>query len=123
MAMSQTRIKTHLKSKTNPELVQTINMARKESAWLMISRILAGSTRNHSSVNLNQIQRNSEEGKTVVIPGKVLGNGDLTKKVKVVALSFSSSAEIKLKKLKVDYSTIAEEIKKNPKAKEVQIIK
>jgi len=41
-----------------------------------------------------------KEGETVVVPGKVLNVGELTKKVEVAAFSFSQSAEEKIKKRK-----------------------
>ncbi len=49
-------------------------------------------------VNLNKINRNTKEGDVVVVPGKVLGYGDLDHKVTVVAYSFSNSAFEKINK-------------------------
>ena len=57
-----------------------------------------------------------------MVPGKILSQGDLDKKIKVVALGFSEKAEEKLKKLGLEIFTILEEIKKNPEAKELEIL-
>ena len=59
----------------------------------------------------------------MVVPGKVLSMGELNKKVKVIALSFSSGAKEKLLKSKHEISTLLEEVKKNPEAKGVNILK
>ena len=48
---------------------------------------------------------------------------ELNKKIKVFALSFSEKAREKLLNFKCEVSNILEEIKKNPEAKGVRIIK
>ena len=70
--------------------------------------------------NLTEIEKT--EGKTFVVCGKVLSQGGITKKVKVVALSFSEKAKEKLKAAGCETLTIAEEIQKNKDAKEVIIL-
>ncbi|MDD9953290.1 MAG: 50S ribosomal protein L18e [Candidatus Woesearchaeota archaeon] len=55
-------------------------------------------SRQRRTVNLFSIEQHAADGETVVVPGKVLGEGDLTKKVTVVALSFSESAKEKINK-------------------------
>jgi len=55
-----------------------------------------------------------------IVPGKVLGQGELKNKVKIVALSFSEKAKEKLKSKET--LTIIEEIKKNPEGKDIQIL-
>ena len=52
-----------------------------------------------------------------------MSQGNLDKKIKIVALAFSKNAIEKLSKAKKDFSTIEEEIKKNPDAKGIRIIK
>jgi len=53
----------------------------------------------------------------------VLSKGNITKKLKIVALSFSKASEEKLKKSNCEIVSIEEEIEKNPEAKGVKIIK
>jgi large subunit ribosomal protein L18e len=55
------------------------------------------------------------------VPGKVLGEGDLTKKVTVVAFSFSDEARTKIAK-SGKAMTITELLKSNPKAQKVKIL-
>ena len=124
-AVSKTKIKMDLRRKTNPEVINVINLARKHKAWLPLAKILAGPTRKYADYNLKDLnEKVSAEGVSIaVVPGKVLSSGDLNKKIKICALSFSKSAIDKLKKSKTDFCTIAEEIKKNTEAKGVKIIR
>ena len=44
-------------------------------------------------VNVSKIERLAKENETIVVPGRVIGNSKMTKKVKIYAYGFSSSAE------------------------------
>ena len=121
-SLSLTKIKTKARKKTNPELVETIFSARKNPSWIKLANVLSGPTNKYSSVNLGEIDAKTKEGDTILVPGKVLSSGDISKKVRIVALSISSSAKDKLKKTKSEFATISEEIKKNPKANGLKII-
>jgi len=120
--ISKTKIKRHLAKKTSPAIVETIMLAKKQKGWLPIAKKIANSTRQYSSVNLSDIDAKTTAGDTVLIIGKVLASGELTKKVRICSLSISQSAQDKLKKTKSEYATIAQEIKINPKAEGVKII-
>jgi len=123
MELSQTRIKERIQRKTNPEIIELLRLARKHKAWASLTKIISGSTRRYSSVNLDQIDKETKAGDTVVIPGKVLSSGKLTKKVKICSLSISETAMSKLKETKSEYSSITEEVKSNSKATGVKIIR
>lgn len=120
--ISKTKLKRHLRMKTNPELVETIKLASKSAPWQAIAKRLAASTRKQSSVNLMEIDKKTTAGDTVIILGKVLGFGELTKKVRICALSMSHSAKEKLKNTKSEGVSVLDEIKKNPKAEGIKII-
>jgi large subunit ribosomal protein L18e len=120
--VSNTKIKKHLKGKTNPKIVDTINAARKNKSWVKIAAMIAGPARKYPSFNLDQISEKSKDGDSILIAGKVLGTGELSKKIKICALSFSSSALEKLKKAKIEASFIEDEIKSNPKFEGIKIL-
>lgn len=122
-AISKTKIKKDLKRKTNPRTLEIIELARKQKNWLPLAKFIAGPTRNYISMNLEVIDKKIAGGEVAVIPGKVLGIGEISKKAKICAISFSESAIEKMKKGKIDYCFISDEIKKNPDAKGVKIIK
>ena len=120
--LSQTRIKARMQRKTNPEIVELLRIARKNKAWHEITKIISGPTRQYSSVNLEQIDKETKIGDTVVIPGKVLSQGEISKKIAVIALNFSEKAKEKLLKTKSQAITLLEEIKKNPDAKGLRMM-
>lgn len=120
--ISKTKIKFNAKRKTNPIVSDTLNLALKNKSWLPIAKKIASSRRKYSKVNLSDIEAKTSAGDTVIIIGKVLGSGDITKKVRVCAFNFSKSALDKLKKSKSEIVSVMEEIKKNPKAEGIKII-
>jgi len=119
---SKTLIDNQAKRKLNPELVETILNAKKNEKWVKIAGILASPRRNKVIANLDEIDKASKEGDTILIPGKILGKGDVSKKLRIVALSFSEEARKKLKDKKCEIVTIREEIKINPKAQGVKTL-
>jgi large subunit ribosomal protein L18e len=121
--MSKTKINRKMKKKTDSELAETIFKAKKNKEWLKIANIISGPTRNQASVNLKVIDDETKEGDTVVVTGKVLGSGAMSKKVRVVALKFSEEARKKLKAAKCEAVTIKDEVKVNPKAQGLKIIR
>ena len=121
--ISKRKLKIRARRKTNPELVETIYLARKNAGWMEIANALAGSTRKHSAVNLKEIDQKAEIGDTLVIPGKVLSQGSLSKKIKICAFSISEEAKEKLKHTKSEFAPLIEEIKKNPKGEGIKIIR
>lgn len=120
---TKTLIETQLRRKNNPELVETIIAAKKKDKWVEVAGILSSPKIKKINVNLDKIDRESKEGETVLVPGKVLSQGELNKKLKIVALNFSEKAKEKITKKKGETLTILEEIKKNPEAKSLRIIK
>jgi large subunit ribosomal protein L18e len=119
---TKTKIEKQLKRKTNTELVDTIIAAKKKPKWVNVAASLSTPSRNRISVNLSDIDKQSKEGEGVVVPGKVLSQGDLTKKIKIVALNFSEKAKEKIKKAGCEGVSILEEIKSNPDFKDIKII-
>lgn len=116
-------IEKQLKRKTNPELVETIIACKKNKNWEKVASLLSYPKRKRAKINLEKIEKEAKEGEIVLIPGKVLSNGNLTKKIKVVSLFFSKASEEKLLNSKIDTKTILEEIKLNPHFKGIKIIK
>lgn len=116
-------IESQLRKKTNPELVETIIKAKKNEKWIGVAGILSSPRVNRININLDRINKEAKEGEIIIVPGKVLSQGELNKKIKIVAFNFSEKAKEKILKAKGEILSIAEEIKKNPEAKGVKIIK
>jgi len=119
---SKTKIERQLRKKNNSELVETIIAAKKNQGWLEVATILSGSRKNRKDANLSEINEKSKQGDKIVVPGKVLSQGKVDKKIKVVALSFSDKAKEKLSEAGCEMSDLLEEIKSNPSAEGLKIL-
>src|SRR3990167_3435971 len=108
---SKTKIKEQSARKTNPILQEIIREGVKQDSWRKVVSLLSGPTRKFKSMNLFEIDMKTKVGDSVVIVGKVLSKGELTKKIRICALSFSEKAKEKIK-----------EIKKNPKAEGIRVL-
>ena len=120
---SKTKIEKELQKKTNSLLVRTIISTKKNDKWLKVAEILSGPRKKRVNLNLKKIDEESKVGETIIIPGKVLSQGEITKKIKIAAFGFSEKAREKLLKSKSETLSILEEIKKNPEAKGIKILR
>lgn len=121
--MNKSKIERKLRKKTNTELVETIIKAKKNSKWNEVANIISMPRRKQISANLGEINKQAKENEIILVPGKVLSEGEITKKIKIAALAFSEKAEDKLKKAKVETIKILREIEKNPEMKNVHMLK
>lgn len=124
MAKSKTKIDKQSLKKGNAELVATIRAAKKtgNGLWLRVAGALSGPRRARVAVNIEDIEKATKEGDSIIIPGKVLSQGEISKKIAVIAFNFSERAKEKLLKSKSRCVSILEEIKKNPKADGLRIL-
>jgi large subunit ribosomal protein L18e len=120
---SKTKINKQTQKKTNPILVETVRAANKNEKWAEVARVLTYPRRQRPEVNIDRINAESKAGETIVVPGKVLSLGEIDKKIKVAAFSFSEKAKEKLLSAGCQVLNIEEEIKKNPSAHGVKILK
>ena len=86
----------------NPELIRTIQALRAASRksgaaiWDALADELDRPKRRRNAVNLSRIDRHTEVGNVVAVPGKVLASGSLKHPVTVAAYSFSNGAREKI---------------------------
>ena len=115
-------------NKTNPILNTLISELKKQSIendvsiWKDVALRLQKPLKNWPVVNLDRISKYTTEKETALIPGKVLSDGNLTKKVTIAAWSFSKQAQEKINKAGGKYLTIGELVKANPKGKDIRIL-
>ena len=122
MAVSNTAIGRRIPRKMDSYVVETVLTAKKLPKWRKVAQRISGSRRKYSEINLHEINSKSSEGDTIVVTGKVLSGGELTKKIRLCAMSFSESALAKMKTSKSEAVKIIDEIKRNPKAEGVKIL-
>ncbi len=113
----------------NPELIQLIRFLRKQSRekdagiWLDVAEHLSKPSRQRVAVNLSRINRHTQKGSTIVVPGKILAAGTLNHAVTVAAFSASERAQEKMKAARAKYLSIPELVEKNPKGSNITIIR
>ena len=113
---------------TNPQLIELIRFLKKQGrenkakVWRDIAERLAKPRRNSIAVNLSRLNRHTKKNDVVIVPGKVLGTGDLAHPVIVAAFSFSKTAKEKITTSRGKCLSFDELIKKNPKGSNVKII-
>lgn len=116
------------KRKSNPNLVTLIDVLLTESAkndaavWKDIAERIAKPRKLQAEVNISKIDRHAKADEYIVVPGKVLGSGNVTKPVKVAALSFSETAKKKILEAGGKCMKIEELLKENPKGSRVRIM-
>ncbi len=97
MRISKTKISRRAERK-NPLLREAVLKMKKINPE--IAAFLSKPRSQQIKLNLDQVDGAAKENETVIIPGKVLGKGKITKKISVSAFSFSESALKKLKESK-----------------------
>lgn len=119
---TKTKINKQIRKKKNPELVKALVFSNKNPELKRVSEILSRPKRKGIIFNLGEIDNLVSEGETVIVPGKVLSQGNLNKKINLVAFSFSKKSEEKLLKSGISFKKINEEIKKDPLFKKIKIL-
>ncbi len=114
---------------TNPELIKLIRFLKKQSRekdaviWYDVAEYLSKPSRQHIAVNLSKINRYTERGNTIVVPGKILASGTLSHAVTVAAFGASERAQEKMKAARAKYLSITDLAEKNPTGSDVKIIR
>ena len=116
-------------SKTSPrlaDLVAELKAAARDSGgdvWGDVAERLEKPRRTHAEVNLGRIERYAREEETVVVPGKVLGAGVLSKGLTVAAVDFSGSAETKIRQANGEPIRLEQALDRNPAGANVRVIR
>ncbi|MBS7610576.1 50S ribosomal protein L18e [Candidatus Bathyarchaeota archaeon] len=114
--------------KSNPILLDIVKELRRAAKlnnapiWDSIAERMKAPRRLMAQVNLSKINRFSEDGETILVPGKVLGTGKLDHRVTVAALSFSKEAKRRIEETSGRCISIKSLIEENPKGSEVKIL-
>lgn len=101
--------------------LKKLSIEKKVNLWKRVAEDLESSTRRQRIVNIYKLSKCAKENETILVPGKVLGTGDLEGSFTVAAYSFSNEAEKKISE-KGKAMSIEELMKKNPTAKNVRIL-
>lgn len=114
------------KLETKKIIAELEKQARKsgQALWLDLAERIAKPRRQRPVVNVWKIERLAKvlDKKILVVPGKVLGFGELSRPVQVVALEYAPDAKKKILE-KGTAMTIREALGKKIKPREMAIVK
>ena len=114
--------------KENPELVRTLlelkRAARAHDApiWADVAEHLARARHQRTPVNVGHLDRLVTADETVVVPGKLLAEGSLHKKLTVAAFHYSAEARLKIHHAGGTALTIPELLKAKPDGTGVRLL-
>ncbi len=117
------------RKKTNTNLTELISelktKARTNEApiWRDVALRLEAPSRNWAEVNVSKVSRYAKENETIVIPGKLLGAGEIDKKVTIAAYRASKSAIEKVENAGGKVMSVLELAGTNPKGSGVRIMR
>lgn len=114
--------KMNNKLKETIQELKKISIEKKIPLWKRVATELEKSNRNRRIVNLTRINLHTKSGEIIVVPGKVLANGELDHKVSIVAWKFSQQAMNKIKEAKGEIISLDDFMKKEIKGRKVRII-
>ena len=106
------------------ELVSSLkkqSLEQKTNVWKSVALELERPTRNHRVVNLSKIEKYCKDNDVIIIPGKLLSGGLLTKKVTIAAYAFSEKV-LEKSSGKASIISIEDAMKKFPNGKNIRII-
>jgi large subunit ribosomal protein L18e len=108
------------------DAIKSLKEASKESGkalWKALAEELDSPKRRRVVVNLSRIDRHTEEGEVVAVPGKVLAAGNLSKPIKIAAFNFSEGAIEKIKQSKSEHMTLDELLSSGIEPSQIRIMK
>jgi large subunit ribosomal protein L18e len=103
-------------------MLEVEEASKKSGFWRSVGRILSRPRSRMPEVNVGKLAHLTAPGDRVVVPGKVLGKGEIGHSITVAAFSFSSSALAKLKSAGCTVMRLDEFAKSEPKGTGVKII-
>jgi large subunit ribosomal protein L18e len=115
-------------TKTNVGLITLIGDLKAQTRsngaplWRDVALRLEKSRSNWAEPNLSRLSRHAADEDVILVPGKLLGSGDVEGKHTVAAYSFSTSARAKIEAAGGKVVSIRDLMNKNPEGKGVYIL-
>jgi len=113
---------------TNQVVIQMVKELKQASTkndapiWLKLAKLALKTSSSKRVVNLTKINDVTKEGEVIVVPGKILGTGNVSHKITLSSFSISNSAAKKIIESGGNIISFKEMIEKFPTGKGVRII-
>ena len=115
-----------MKNRQLIDMIKSLEQASDETGkaiWKALAEELDKPKRRRIAVNLSRIERHTKEDDVVVVPGKVLAAGSLSKPLRIVAYAFSEGALEKIKLAKSEAMNLEELLESDIQPSQIKIIK
>lgn len=112
----------------NPAILDTAKVLKDiyikdlKPIWKRVYDLIMKPTRKRIVVNLSRIEKNTNDNDIIIVPGKLLGTGTLTKKITIAPLMISQTAIEKIETNGSKVVSIVDLAKKNPNGTKIKII-
>jgi len=93
----------------------------KRRIWRKVSKKLSGPRNDRVEANLYRINKRTKENDVIVVPGKVLGVGDIDHKITIACLDCSKAARKKIENSGSKLLSIEDLFEQNPEGKNVKV--
>ncbi len=93
----------------------------KRRIWKKVSKKLSGPRRDKVEANLYRINKKTKENDVIVVPGKVLGVGEIDHKLTIACLNCSKTATKKIETSGSKLLSIEELLEQYPEGKDVKV--
>lgn len=117
-----------MKSPDNPVLRRLIRRLRKhgknseEEIWEDLADRLNRANRSRAEVNISRLDRYTEEGEKVVVPGKILGSGRLEHPIQVSGFDVTDRAKDRIEAAGGEFLSLEELLDSDPDGSELKIM-
>lgn len=101
--------------------LKKLSIQKKVKIWKRVAEDLEKPTRNKRVVNIYKLDKYTKDKEIVVVPGKVLGTGEINHGIEIAAFSFSKDAVKKISQ-KGKALSIRDVMKNNPDGKNIRIM-
>ena len=93
----------------------------KRRIWKKVSKKLSGPRRERIEANLYRINKKTKENDVIVVPGKILGLGEIDHKLTIACLDCSKTARKKIETSGSKLLSIEELLEQNPEGRNVKV--
>jgi len=93
----------------------------KRRIWKKVSKKLSSPRRERIEANLYRINKKTKENDVIVVPGKILGIGEIDHKLTIACLNCSKTARKKIETSGSKVLSIEELFEQNPEGKNVKV--
>ncbi|MCK5022731.1 MAG: 50S ribosomal protein L18e [Candidatus Aenigmarchaeota archaeon] len=114
-----------VRKKASSELVEKLHVEGIKNGsnfWKAVAKGLNRPASKKFEVNLTRIEKHAKVNQKIVVPGVVLGSGEIKKKLTIAALKFSGRAKEKIEKTGGQCLSIEDLYEKNPKGTGLRIM-